>query len=356
MTARVDAEFWRGRRVLLTGHTGFKGAWTALWLTAMGAEVTGIALAADTDPSLFRLLDPFPGLASHLVDIRDASALAAIVERAAPEIVIHMAAQALVLRSYRAPVETFAINVGGTVNLLEALRRTSALRAILIVTSDKVYANREDGRAHGEGDPLGGDDPYSASKAAAEIAVASWRHSYFEPQSVALATARAGNVIGGGDWGESRLVPDAWRAARAGRVLALRHPEATRPWQHVLDCISGYLVYLQALAGHGSPPPALNFGPISDRELSVGAIALGILGALDTGSGWAQDPTPSPPEKRVLRLDPQRARSVLGWQTRLDLEATLGWTADWYRAFDRGADMRAFSAAQIAAYEALDPS
>ena len=354
-TAAVSAECWRGRRVLLTGHTGFKGAWTALWLSALGADVVGLALPPETEPALFTLLGALPGVDSRFADIRDPAAVAGVVADAAPEVVIHMAAQALVFRSYREPAETFATNVLGTVHLLEALRRAPSVRAIFVVTSDKVYADAGDGRPHRETDPLGGADPYSASKAACEIAVASWSACYFAPRGVPLATARAGNVIGGGDWSEHRLVPDVWRAAWAGADPMLRHPEATRPWQHVLDCVAGYFVYVQALlqAPAATLPLALNFGPPAGREAPVAAVADAMLASLGGGRRWTRDPGAHPPERHALQLDAGLAERTLGWRARLDLAQTLAWTADWYRAFDRGADIARMSLAQIAAYQAM---
>jgi CDP-glucose 4,6-dehydratase len=355
VTGAVDPAFWRGRRVLLTGHTGFKGAWAALWLAELGANVVGVALPPETEPNFSSLLGALPGLESHVADIRDPMAIEQLVEAAAPDIVIHMAAQALVLRSYREPAATFATNVMGTVHLLEVLRRVPSVAAVLVVTSDKVYRNQDDGRAHAEEDRLGGDDPYSASKAAAEMAVAAWAASFFGARGVAVATARAGNVIGGGDWSADRLVPDIWRATRAGADLVLRNPDATRPWQHVLDCVAGYLVHVQALVRDrdGAVPRALNFGPPAGQEIRVAAVAEALLSAFGRAGRWTRAPGRAPAEKRVLQLDPALAHRALGWRTRLDLTQTLAWTADWYRQFDGGADMRAVSAAQIAAYQRL---
>ena len=237
-SAPVNPEFWKGRRVLLTGHTGFKGSWAAAWLSKMGAKVTGISLAAEGDVSLYNSIANQLSITSHIIDIRDAEALTTAVRKSNPEIVLHMAAQALVRRSYREPVYTYETNVMGTVNLLEALRELEELKTALIITSDKVYQNSEDGRAFKESDPLGGDDPYSSSKAACEIATASLAKSYFQEKGIPIATGRAGNVIGGGDFSEDRLIPDIWRAAEAGESVTLRYPGATRPWQHVLESVS----------------------------------------------------------------------------------------------------------------------
>lgn len=281
--AALDPSFWRGKRVLLTGHTGFKGSWAAIWLSGMGAKVTGLSLPPDQSPSLFELAGVASLAESLLVDLRDEAAVARALAGRPFDLVLHMAAQPIVRTAIAAPVETFASNVMGTVHLLQALRGQPDLKAALVVTSDKVYANAETGRAFAEGDALGGKDPYSASKAATEIAVASFARSYFEPAGIPLATARGGNVIGGGDFSRDRIVADIVRAARGQEQVVLRHPEATRPWQHVLDCVAGYLVYLQALAGDPTTPRAMNFGPRpGGREVTVGELAtLGVeaLGA-----------------------------------------------------------------------------
>lgn len=331
----LSPAFWRGKRVLLTGHTGFKGAWAALWLRRLGAQVTGFALAPHTDPSLHRILGAPDGC---IGDIAEPAAVRAAVAAADPEVVIHMAAQALVRRSYAEPARTFAVNALGTAHLLDALRGRDC--RILAVTSDKVYANDESGRAYAEDATLGGSDPYSASKAAAEHVIAAYRQSY----GMRVAVARAGNVIGGGDWAADRLVPDIWRAGRAGKPLRLRHPAATRPWQHALDCLHGYLLYAQDAAA----APALNFAPAGESA-TVAQTAEHLLG----GHGWERDPQPGPPEHKVLRLDPALAARTLGWRCKLSAEQALDWTADWYRAFDAGRDMRAECLRQIAAFEAL---
>ncbi|MAL80458.1 MAG: CDP-glucose 4,6-dehydratase [Sneathiella sp.] len=352
--AAVNPDFWNGRRVLLTGHTGFKGAWAALWLAKMGADVTGISLAPDGEFSLFGILQPRLSLTSHLLDIRDKGALANAVTEANPEIVLHMAAQALVRRSYREPEETFAVNVTGSINLMEALRDLEGLKAALMITSDKVYRNDDSGRAFVESDPLGGDDPYSASKAACEIAVASYAKSFFYDNNVPVATARAGNVIGGGDFSEDRLIPDIWRAARDGESVTLRYPGATRPWQHVLESVSGYLLYLQALAmdkGAGVPK-ALNFGPEKIENLTVGEIARDVQAAFGIPDDWSLEKAAQPPEKTHLALDASLARKTIGWRANWTAETALARTVDWYKAFNEGADMYDFTLSQITAYEA----
>ena len=352
--ALPDPSFWHGRRVLLTGHTGFKGAWTALWLKRMGAVVTGFALPPATDPSLWREVGDGV-LASDIIgDLADRRAVADAVAAARPTIVLHMAAQALVRASYRDPVETFASNAMGTVHLLDALRGQEQVEAVLIVTTDKVYRNEDRGRDFVESDPLGGHDPYSASKAAAELVTASYANSFFAATDGArIATARAGNVIGGGDWSEDRLVPDVWRAARAGNPVALRHPQSTRPWQHVLEPVGGYLLYLEALAARRDVPRALNFGPDPAENATVAQVAEAMGDALGAGRMWIPDAAPSPPEMRLLSLDPTAARTALGWNPRLGSADAVRWSAQWYAARDRGEPSMALCQSQLDRYEAL---
>lgn len=320
------------------------------WLRRMGAEVTGYSLAPETAPNLSRLLGLVDGGASVLGDIRDAAGLAAVVARVRPQLVLHMAAQALVRRSYAAPLETFEINVQGTLRVLEALRGSPGLEAVLVVTSDKVYENDGSGRFFIETDRLGGSDPYSASKAACEIATASFARS-FGGELGAVATARAGNVIGGGDWSADRIVPDLWRAQQAGRPVSLRYPLATRPWQHVLEPIAGYLDFMEALA-LGLREPTLNFGPPDERPETVSAVAEAFQSAYGArGLGWEQAPGVHLKEAPTLAINAGRAAGLLPWRPRLSAAEAITWTAQWYAAFDAGVDMAAFTAAQIAAYE-----
>lgn len=353
LSARDDG-FWSGKRVLLTGHTGFKGAWTALWLRHLGAEVSGISLAPEPD-GLGDLIGVEQLVRSYRADLRDPEAVAAAVEDCRPELVLHMAAQPLVRRSIREPVETFATNVMGSVNLLQALRAVVGLRAVLVVTTDKVYLPLRIAGSHRETDRLGGHDPYASSKAACELVTSAMADSYFTPSGIPVATARGGNVIGGGDFAAERLVPDAVRAARAGMPLVLRHPEATRPWQHVLDCVSGYLTYLSALADTPDLPRALNFGPPSDApRIMVGTLASAMLDALGIETDWSCDVTPQPPETHALEIDSRLARQVLGWRDRMTGHALIDATATWYHAWAEGShDMRAFTLSQIETYEAL---
>lgn len=350
----IDRAFWRGRRVLLTGHTGFKGAWLALWLEDLGARVFGLALPPDTEPSLFALLQPIAGLSSLMADIRDPAAVAAAVNEARPSVVIHMAAQALVRRSYRLPVETLCTNVMGTAYLLNSLRAANELQAVVVVTTDKVYRNDHHRHRFSENDPLGGADPYSASKAAAELLVASMASSFFAAMGVAVATARAGNVIGGGDWSDDRLVPDLWRAARSREPLRLRNPESTRPWQHVLEPLCGYLMYAERLAHGADVPSALNFGPLAtDDVLTVAELADTILAAMNSSQRWVNVESPQPDEAQFLAIDPALAMSSIGWRPRLDVSKALKWTAEWYSDVANGADPRRAALEQIHRYESL---
>jgi CDP-glucose 4,6-dehydratase len=349
--AGLDRAFWRGKRVLLTGHTGFKGSWAAIWLSGRGAKVVGLALPPDTSPSLFELARVADLIDSRLLDLRDETAVAGALAGAEFDLVLHMAAQPIVRTAIEAPVATFASNVMGTAHLLQALRAQRTLQAALVVTSDKVYANAETGRAFAETDPLGGKDPYSASKAATEIVVQSFAKSYFDPAGVPLATARGGNVIGGGDFSRDRIVADIVRAARGQEQVVLRHPEATRPWQHVLDCLAGYLVYLQALATDPATPRAMNFGPTpGGREVTVGELAT--LGVQALGAQpWRHEPDPNSIEARSLAIDAGLARARLGFESRLDAPAAVALTMDWYRRQANGEDALSLCREEIADYE-----
>jgi len=352
MSIHITPSFWSGKRVLLTGHTGFKGTWMALWLAQMGAEVSGFGLAPETEPSLFDLLSPWPGIRSTIGDVRDGAAVKRAVADSDPEIVIHMAAQALVRRSYREPLDTLSSNILGTANVMEALRDAAHLKVALIVTSDKVYQNTDDGEAFAEDAPLGGDDPYSASKACQEIVTKSWAKSYFAERDVVIATARAGNVIGGGDFSEDRLIPDIYRALAGGEKLTLRSPDATRPWQHVLDLNAGYLMYIERLMDQPDMTPlSMNFGPPPGPSATVGAITDKMMAAL----GHDMDPDVEPSklkEKTLLSVDATLAREVLGWSARLDVDDAVRITADWYGAFLNGADARELTVRQLKEYGA----
>jgi CDP-glucose 4,6-dehydratase len=348
----VDPAFWRGRSVLLTGHTGFKGAWLSLWLQSLGARVTGVSLREPpSEPSLYVLARVGEQMAASVAcDVRDPSALTAAVSDACPEIVIHMAAQPLVRRSFAAPRETYEANVLGTVNLLDAVRACEGVRAVVVVTSDKCYEPHQLERGYREGDPLGGHDPYSSSKAAAELVTSAYRRSFFaDPEGPRVASARAGNVIGGGDWGEDRLVPDIVRAALAGDVLRLRNPGAVRPWQHVLCPLGGYLLLAQVLCNSFDYACAWNFGPDA-RDARTVEWVVARFGELWPGElCWERDESEHPPETSRLELDSTRARELLGWVPLLGLDAALQGTVDWYRAWVDGRDLREVTLTQIAA-------
>ncbi|MDB5858950.1 MAG: NAD-dependent epimerase/dehydratase [Ramlibacter sp.] len=338
---------YSGRRVLVTGHTGFKGSWLALWLQSLGAELTGVALPPATEPSHWDLLGL--DLPSHAIDIRDAAALQAMLRQARPEIVFHLAAQALVRPSYDDPLGTWSTNVMGTANVLEACRQAGGVRAIVVVTTDKCYENEERPAGYRENDRLGGHDPYSASKAGAELVAASYARAFFQaPGAPLLATARAGNVVGGGDWAQDRLIPDLVRAVGAGAPLEIRSPAATRPWQHVLDSLSGYLLLGQRLlAGDAAATGAWTFGPGPEANMTVAGV-LGRMRELWPALAWRQTAQPQPHEAKLLYLDSAKARAGLGWRTAWSLEQTLAATAQWYQAHQ--ATGRVTSRAQLDQY------
>ncbi len=353
----VSGEFWRGKRVLITGHTGFKGGWLALWLNSLGAEVQGFALAPDTQPSLFEAARLGSGGIGHrLGDIRDLAALQSAVKESRPDVLFHLAAQSLVRRSYAEPVETYATNVLGTVHVLEAVRREPSARVVVIATSDKCYENRERADGYDETEPMGGRDPYSSSKGCAELVTAAYRASYFDPSrqaehGAAVATVRAGNVIGGGDWSADRLLPDVYRAAVAKRPVRIRSPGAVRPWQHVLEPLGGYLLLAERLWSEGARfSQAWNFGPADRDACPVAELMDRLVGLWGGGLRWETDTGSHPHEAAQLRLNSTKARKQLGWRPRLDLDQALAWTVDWYQASLRGEDMRALTALQIGKY------
>lgn len=345
--------FWCGKRVFLTGHTGFKGSWAALWLKNLGATVTGFARAPEIDYGFFTLARIAGGIENCISDIRDHVALDRAIRGSRPDIIVHMAAQAIVRRSYSDPIATWQTNVSGTLNLLRVLRDLDFTPLVLVVTSDKVYRNDESGRAFREEDPLGGHDPYSASKAATEILVSSWAASFMRDGGPRLATARAGNVIGGGDFSEDRIVPDIWRAVQNHRAPTIRNPDTVRPWQHVLDCLNGYFLYTEALATGHKVPLSLNFGPTESTRKTVREIAEGMLQILAPGTNWTHDAASGPREMERLALDSTRARETLAWRDKLTGDASLRWTADWYKACAAHEDMRAYSLNQIRSFTKL---
>ncbi len=352
----VDASFWAGKNVLLTGHTGFKGSWLSLWLQAMGAKVTGYALAPPTNPNLFAAAKVANGMTSIEGDIRDIAALSKVLEKCQPEIVIHMAAQSLVRYSYTNPIETYATNVMGTVHVLEAARLVGSVRAIVNVTSDKCYENREWVWGYRENEAMGGFDPYSNSKGCAELITAAYRNSYFNPQNfaehrVALASVRAGNVIGGGDWAEDRLIPDIMRAIMRGEPVRIRNPHAIRPWQYVLEPLAGYLILAKKLWEQGAAyGEAWNFGPKDEDVKPVSWIADHLTKTWGEGASWVKDEGEHPHEAHYLKLDCSKAKMRLDWQPRWSLEKALEAIIAWHHAHQSGKDMRAATLQQIALY------
>jgi len=348
----VTQEFWRGKRVFITGHTGFKGGWLTLWLASMGAKVHGYALAPPTEPNLFTAANLQARLAcTTIADIRDAAALYQAMQLAQPDIVLHLASQPLVRYSYVAPVETYAVNVMGTVNLLEAVRQIPSVKVVVNVTTDKCYENREWPWPYRENEAMGGYDPYASSKACSELVSAAYRRSFLQPAGKHLASARAGNVIGGGDWAADRLVPDFLRALDAGQPLAIRSPLATRPWQHVLEPLSGYLLLAEKLFTEGQGfAEAWNFGPEETDVRPVQWIADYLCSHI-AGAAWQCDAAPQPHEAKTLKLDSSKAKAQLGWRPRCNLQTALGMTMAWHQAWKQGADMAAFSVQQIHTYE-----
>ena len=349
-----SGDFWRGKTVLVTGHTGFKGAWLSIWLERLGARVIGIALPAATDPSLFGLAGIASLAQSHFCDIRDLASITGVIRDAEPDIVFHLAAQALVRQSYREPVETFATNVLGTVNVLEALRTLDSVRAAVVVTTDKVYRDLGHPSPYRETDALGGYDPYSASKAAAEMVVASYRDSYLEPRGVAVASARSGNVVGGGDWSEDRLIPDLVRAWSRGEPAVIRRPDAIRPWQHVLEPLSGYLTLAERLWDDASLAGAYNFGPQTGEPASVRHVVQLARASYGEGETIWGDGGDGPHEAGSLTLEVTKARSLLSVGSRWSLAQAVERTVRWYRLQSDSRDPRELCSEDIDAYLATE--
>ena len=353
----VNAVFWRGKKVFMTGHTGFKGSWLSLWLQQMGAQVTGFALLPPTNPSLFEVANVAQSMTSIIGDIRDAESLARAMRDASPDIVIHMAAQPLVRYSYANPVETYSTNVMGTVHLLEAVRQTPSVRAVVNVTSDKCYDNKEWVWGYRENEAMGGFDPYSNSKGCAELVASAYRNSFFNPEKyhehkVALASVRAGNVIGGGDWAADRLIPDILRAISNNKPVVIRSPHAIRPWQHVLEPLSGYLLLAENLYEQGiAYAEGWNFGPNDEDAKPVQWIVERLTEQWGDGASWLLDGGEHPHEAHYLKLDCSKARMRLDWQPRWHLEHTLEMIVAWQRAWLSKQDMRSFTLKQIEQYE-----
>jgi CDP-glucose 4,6-dehydratase len=347
------SNFWRNKRVFITGHTGFKGSWLSLWLHSLGAKVYGYSLAPDATPALFDIAKIEALLSGHTVaDIRDYPSLAKSIDAAQPEIVFHLAAQPLVRRSYNDPIETYSTNVMGTVNVLEAIKQSASAKAVVNITTDKCYENKEWVWPYREDEPMGGHDPYSSSKGCAELVTASYRKSFYSSLNIGLATARAGNVIGGGDWSNDRLIPDFLRAIDAEQILKIRSPHSIRPWQHVLEPLKGYMLLAEAL--YNDPQAyasAWNFGPNEQDAKEVGWIVSKLADYLPQ-TRWEIDADPQPHEAHLLKLDSSKARKYLQWQSKWDLETALQKIAEWHICWKKQQDMQAFCLSQIATYQA----
>lgn len=350
----MNKEFWNGKRVLITGHTGFKGSWLSLWLQQAGAVVIGYALKPPTTPSLFESAHIYDGMASIEADIRNLKDLEEAIGHYKPEIVIHMAAQPLVRYSYQHPVETYATNVMGTVNVLEAVRKAEGIKVVVNVTSDKCYENQEWVWGYRENEPMGGKDPYSNSKGCAELVVGAYRHSYFSSpdNEVGVASVRAGNVIGGGDWASDRLIPDIMRAIMAEEAVLIRNPHAIRPWQHVLEPLRGYLTLAEQLwESRATYSEGWNFGPNDEDAKPVSWIVQHLTQLWGDGASWEVDTRENPPEATYLKLDCSKAKMRLKWSPALDLTTTLGWIVEWYRGYRNGDSLRQLTELQINRYE-----
>jgi CDP-glucose 4,6-dehydratase len=351
----ASESFWRGKRVLVTGHSGFKGAWLSLWLDKLGAQVAGYSLAPPSEPSLFEAASLTGRMQSIEADVRDLSTLSAAFRELRPEVVFHMAAQSLVRPSYDDPVTTFGTNVMGTVNVLEAARSQAETRSVVVVTSDKCYENREWPWGYRENEAMGGHDPYSSSKGCAELVTAAYRSS-FARSGVGIASARAGNVIGGGDWAKDRIIPDFVRAVGRGEALRVRNPGAVRPWQHVLEPLAGYLLLAERLFEEPARfAEGWNFGPVDTDARPVSWVVDRFARNWGQGVTWQADPGPHPHEANFLKLDCSKARNLLAWRPRLTLEQALLWVTDWYRGFSGGSAAAELCLSQITAFEAIFP-
>lgn len=349
--------FWKHKKVLITGHTGFKGSWLSLWLQSLGANIVGYALRPPTQPSMFEIANVTAGLISTIGDVRDLEHLQSVIAEHRPEIIFHLAAQPLVRYSYENPVETYTTNIIGTVNMLEAVRHSKSVRVVVSITSDKCYENKEWFWGYRENERLGGHDPYSSSKGCAELIIAAYRNSYFPAREyqhhrVAVASTRAGNVIGGGDWAKDRLIPDIMNAIMENRPVVIRSPNAIRPWQHVLEPLNGYLCLAEQLWTQGPKlAQAWNFGPNSEEAKTVSWIVEYLTNFWGEGARWELDATQHPHEDTYLKLDCSKAKSLLGWAPKLCLSTALEWIVEWYRDYQQGRDMRSLTEEQITRFE-----
>lgn len=356
----MDTSFWRNKRVLITGHTGFKGSWLSVWLQKLGAEVTGYARQPAESPNMFSVASIENGMNSIVGDVQDLKNLVSCIKKNRPEIIIHMAAQSLVKTSYDDPVETYATNVMGTVNVLDAVRCSQDIKAVVIVTSDKCYHNHGSARGYQEDDPMGGFDPYSSSKGCAELVTSAYRNSYFNikdysQHGVAVASVRAGNVIGGGDWSENRLIPDMIKGFIQETPIKIRNPDATRPWQHVLEPLEGYLSLSEKLYTNGSQyAEGWNFGPAKEDVKPVSWLADSLVQYWGRNASWEQDASQHPHEAHCLTLDSSKARERLKWFPQLPLDTALKWTVEWYKAYADNKNIREFTEHQISCYQNRD--
>jgi len=349
---KISSEFWIGKKVLVTGHTGFKGSWLSLWLQELGAELCGLALAPPTKPALFEVADVVRGMKSIIGDIRDIDTVHRVMNEFHPEILFHMAAQPLVRRSYIDPLETYTTNIIGTANVLEAARQIGSVKCIVNITTDKCYENREWEWGYRENEPMGGADPYSSSKACVELLSQAYRQSFLAQKGIGLATARAGNVIGGGDWADDRLIPDILRSLQMHSPIEIRNPEAIRPWQHVLEPLSGYLMLAEKLFNDPkSASEGWNFGPADEDAKQVNWIVSKLCDSWGIKGGWVSQPGNHPHEAKFLKLDISKARHRLNWQPRWSLDIALDQIVEWHRSWLQGKEMRNITTRQISFYE-----
>ena len=352
----ISSNYWKNKKVFITGHTGFKGSWLSLWLQHLGADICGFSLASPTEPNLFTLAKVKENMQSITGDIRDDASIKDAIVNFKPEVVFHLAAQSLVRRSYIDPVGTYETNVIGTINVLEAIRAQNSVASVIVVTSDKCYENKETGKSFEEEDAMGGGDPYSSSKGCAELVTSSYKHSFFnnENRKIGIASVRSGNVIGGGDWAENRLIPDLCTSFIKGEQASIRYPDSIRPWQHVLDPISGYLLLAEKINKDSSMSGGWNFGPVEEDAKPVKWIADELVRLWGCNAGWQRDENKHPNESGVLRLNCNKARKQLGWQSRLSLSQALKLTVEWFKAYENNDELKAVTLNQIKHFNSLE--